>query len=398
MPWGEKQAFKYVVDGEWKVREDEAKEWDAAGNMNNVYTAPHAPEPEPAPAAAAVAAPSETTKDATTVPPTTAPDSPPPTQSSTEPSALLAASAPAAASGGVDSAAIATPEKIEQTAATTNVGAAEAKPAATTGEHEKTLTEQAAEYGAGAAAALGAVVGAVGKATGLDLGHSEPISVEEARAKGIDVDALEKKDAPTDTTSPAGTIPSTSAVDALDEKVKNLDVQTRGSSLPDAAESKVNDLPAQSETTDNHTTIPAPQITPVSPKDPSKDRTLSAGDAAANSDTAGTQPISKDPAVDAKAEKKEAEANPLKAATSPAPAAAAPATPAKPSTNGPAAPPKDTPGAKTISTISSTPAKTPASAHTKDASGGSSVNKRKSSFFHKLKSAFSSPKDQKEKK
>lgn len=27
VPWGEKQAFKYVVDGEWKVREDEAKEW-----------------------------------------------------------------------------------------------------------------------------------------------------------------------------------------------------------------------------------------------------------------------------------------------------------------------------------------------------------------------------------
>jgi 1,4-alpha-glucan branching enzyme len=27
LPWGEKQAFKYVVDGEWKVREDEAKEW-----------------------------------------------------------------------------------------------------------------------------------------------------------------------------------------------------------------------------------------------------------------------------------------------------------------------------------------------------------------------------------
>lgn len=27
LPWGQKQAFKYVVDGEWKVREDEAKEW-----------------------------------------------------------------------------------------------------------------------------------------------------------------------------------------------------------------------------------------------------------------------------------------------------------------------------------------------------------------------------------
>lgn len=62
VPYGEKVAYKYVVDGQWMTREDEAKEWgmfaffaveersltdvsaDSAGNMNNVYTAPHAPK------------------------------------------------------------------------------------------------------------------------------------------------------------------------------------------------------------------------------------------------------------------------------------------------------------------------------------------------------------------
>lgn len=27
LPWGERQAYKYVLDGEWMVREDEDKEW-----------------------------------------------------------------------------------------------------------------------------------------------------------------------------------------------------------------------------------------------------------------------------------------------------------------------------------------------------------------------------------
>ncbi|KAJ9096318.1 hypothetical protein QFC21_005138 [Naganishia friedmannii] len=43
--YGDKVAYKYVVDGQWMTREDEAKEWDSAGNMNNVYTAPHASTP-----------------------------------------------------------------------------------------------------------------------------------------------------------------------------------------------------------------------------------------------------------------------------------------------------------------------------------------------------------------
>ncbi|GHJ86751.1 hypothetical protein NliqN6_3153 [Naganishia liquefaciens] len=70
--YGEKVAYKYVVDGQWMTREDEAKEWDAAGNMNNVYTAPHAPkeaepvasspqsQPKTLPVSAAAAVPSTT--------------------------------------------------------------------------------------------------------------------------------------------------------------------------------------------------------------------------------------------------------------------------------------------------------------------------------------------------
>lgn len=40
IPFGERIAYKYVVDGNWLIREDEAKEWDAAGNMNNIFSAP----------------------------------------------------------------------------------------------------------------------------------------------------------------------------------------------------------------------------------------------------------------------------------------------------------------------------------------------------------------------
>ncbi|CED82339.1 Protein involved in Snf1 protein kinase complex assembly [Phaffia rhodozyma] len=35
--------FKYVVDGNWQAREDQDKEWDSQGNMNNVYRTPEAP-------------------------------------------------------------------------------------------------------------------------------------------------------------------------------------------------------------------------------------------------------------------------------------------------------------------------------------------------------------------
>ncbi|OXC70891.1 hypothetical protein AYX13_00308 [Cryptococcus neoformans] len=127
VPWGEKQAFKYVVDGEWKVREDEAKEWDAAGNMNNVYTAPEGPDDQKtvdkstatgatgastSAGAAGAAAASAHAKDpamkdatskpsATTVPPADTADTTPATTGGkkTNPEALIAAAAPGAAVG-----------------------------------------------------------------------------------------------------------------------------------------------------------------------------------------------------------------------------------------------------------------------------------------------------------
>jgi hypothetical protein len=55
------------------------------------------------------------------------------------------------------------------------------------------------------------------------------MSVEEAKSKGIDVDALEKKDAETDVVPPFGTKPSSAAIADLEEKTQAL---------------KVNDVPA----------------------------------------------------------------------------------------------------------------------------------------------------------
>ncbi|BEJ18134.1 hypothetical protein CspHIS471_0704110 [Cutaneotrichosporon sp. HIS471] len=43
VPWGSTQAYKYIVDGDWMVREDEEKDYDAAGNHNNIYVAPPGP-------------------------------------------------------------------------------------------------------------------------------------------------------------------------------------------------------------------------------------------------------------------------------------------------------------------------------------------------------------------
>jgi hypothetical protein len=37
IPWGEKVAYKYVVDGEWMTREDEAKEWGEFGHLVFVF-------------------------------------------------------------------------------------------------------------------------------------------------------------------------------------------------------------------------------------------------------------------------------------------------------------------------------------------------------------------------
>ncbi|KAJ3488623.1 hypothetical protein NLJ89_g11596 [Agrocybe chaxingu] len=47
IPWNEKIKFKFIVDGQWIVHEDQPTETDPGGFVNNVYTAP--PKPEPAP-------------------------------------------------------------------------------------------------------------------------------------------------------------------------------------------------------------------------------------------------------------------------------------------------------------------------------------------------------------
>lgn len=503
-----KQAFKYVVDGEWKVREDEAKEWDAAGNMNNVYTAPEGPDDQKtvdkstatgatgastSAGAAGAAAASAHAKDpamkdatskpsATAVPPADTADTTPATTGGqkTNPEALIAAAAPGAAVGApilgkpvvgaetaptsgittttaigsdttptaetkikdkapvesatpfdnkaaADKAGVAekgtakdtlspgpvpvaiavptdkkagltekgtakdvkapgpipgstaasadtaakadepidpavaattdssgavrvtavdaTPQQIEMVAAAANIGEA---PIATVGE-EHGLAEKAAEYGAAAMATFGSVVGgaaaAVEKATGVDLTHSSPLSVEEARARGINVASLEKVDAATDATSPQGSAPPASAVAALDEKVAQLKSETIGASsttgvteqvampLPNEQAPKTsypadgssnlghttsttdnkekdikNDIPAQPETADmNHQAVPAPVFTTIAPKDPKKDRSLESTDLR---DTAGTKPIDAAPGVDAKKAKREEETYP----------------------------------------------------------------------------------------
>ncbi|WVR05615.1 hypothetical protein IAU60_002637 [Kwoniella sp. DSM 27419] len=619
LPWGEKQAFKYVVDGEWKVREDEAKEWDAAGNMNNVYTAPPAPVSEPkshaeptggvaaaaashghsskpstdasAPASASGVSPSEpsptvvaketptpapapasetagpTERDqpkheaaapaaVAAVPSRTTADTAAPTENKTSPSTLIASSAPGAATGapilgGVvfptahkspkatetttiisepktttttapttapsassatavpsTTASTTTPQvaaapakkplaeeplnvQISKVAAKANIG--EAPAPSNTQEH--TLAEQASDFASGALAAIGAVVGnaavAVEKVTGVDIAHlgASPLTIEEAKARGIDVNSLPIKEAETDAVSPVGTAPSASAVSALEEKVQQLKVSSgtsttgvssspaaAGSSrdttgvaavpLPKTAEPKTSlppsgplplkdssdakqkhDIPAQPETVNNHKRVPQPVLTTVSDKDPKKDRTLAATNTN-NSDTAGTKPIGNSPAVDALAEKRKAESDPIstkaasdsplnqsrvtpnasstnnaekrdtstRAATAsnapaigatpstpakvaevpvtPAKTAQAPATPAKTvvpngsSTTGPAAATAATP-VSAASTPASTPAK---STHAREKTTDSDIRKRKSSFFTKIKHAFS-PKD-----
>ena len=48
IPWDEKIAYKFVVDGNWMVVEHEPTEFDHEGNLNNVYTAPPKPGPSSA--------------------------------------------------------------------------------------------------------------------------------------------------------------------------------------------------------------------------------------------------------------------------------------------------------------------------------------------------------------
>ncbi|BEJ02653.1 hypothetical protein CcaverHIS631_0704480 [Cutaneotrichosporon cavernicola] len=56
VPWGSTQAYKYIVDGDWMVREDEEKDYDAAGNHNNIYVAPPGPTAETSATAGATTA------------------------------------------------------------------------------------------------------------------------------------------------------------------------------------------------------------------------------------------------------------------------------------------------------------------------------------------------------
>jgi len=179
------------------------------------------------------------------------------------------------------------------------------------------------------------------------------------------------------------------------------------------------DLPAQSETGENHTSIPMPVITAISDRDPSKDRTV---DAPFAPDTAGTKPISSDPSIDPQVAKKEAEQKPAltgstddaakkSANTNLGVAANRPDAPEAnygapepvkkdiaPGEATPAPVAKDTPGtpSKTAPTAANgapsaptTPASTPAkSTHKREETGASDVKKRKSGFFTKVRKSF----------
>ncbi|KAG5644570.1 hypothetical protein DXG03_008144 [Asterophora parasitica] len=52
VPWGSKTAYKFIVDGEWTLHDDQPTEADPQGNVNNVYFAPPEPRPEPVQAGA----------------------------------------------------------------------------------------------------------------------------------------------------------------------------------------------------------------------------------------------------------------------------------------------------------------------------------------------------------
>ncbi|KAF9045953.1 carbohydrate-binding module family 48 protein, partial [Hymenopellis radicata] len=43
IPWEEKIAYKFIVDGNWTTTPSQPTETDASGNVNNVYTAPSKP-------------------------------------------------------------------------------------------------------------------------------------------------------------------------------------------------------------------------------------------------------------------------------------------------------------------------------------------------------------------
>jgi hypothetical protein len=64
------------------------------------------------------------------------------------------------------------------------------------------------------------------------------MTVDEARAKGIDVDHLQKTDGPTDATSPVGQAPPQAAVADLEKKVQELKVANTASTADVAASKK----------------------------------------------------------------------------------------------------------------------------------------------------------------
>lgn len=40
VPWGQKVAYKFIVDGRWRCRDDLPQEDDGHGNMNNILRTP----------------------------------------------------------------------------------------------------------------------------------------------------------------------------------------------------------------------------------------------------------------------------------------------------------------------------------------------------------------------
>ncbi|KAG9317165.1 hypothetical protein JVU11DRAFT_1357 [Chiua virens] len=48
VPWGEKIAYKFIVDGRWEYREDRPQEDDGHGNINNILRTPEKPVVPPA--------------------------------------------------------------------------------------------------------------------------------------------------------------------------------------------------------------------------------------------------------------------------------------------------------------------------------------------------------------
>ena len=48
IPWEQKVKYKFIVDGEWRLHDDQPTEVDPGGFVNNIYTAPAKPVIPPA--------------------------------------------------------------------------------------------------------------------------------------------------------------------------------------------------------------------------------------------------------------------------------------------------------------------------------------------------------------